>query len=179
MEILNFKDIATKNKVESAIVDLGEGVQFEVSKYLPISHKGELITFVVNGAIDPNTGCFSPLRTEVFFTVGLVKWYTTIEFSEEELLNIGDTYDKLEVSGLVDKITDIIPEDELKFMQELVKDTTADITRYNNSFAGMMTAMSGEASSLDDQLTEILNKIKNKEGMELLSVIKEEMGGTN
>ena len=74
--------------------------------------------------------------------------------------------------GLLDGVLAAIPEDERNFLQEMVDDTVADISSYNMSFAGIMQSMTGEASNLGDSLDEILTKIKNREGLELLAEIK-------
>lgn len=164
--------------IETTAIKINDTTELKVRSYLPIAEKGNLVTFVINGALDNMTGCFSPLRLEVYFAVAIVKWYAGVSFENQELMDIGNIYDILEANYVVSKVMGAIPEGELEFIESLVKDTAEDIARYNNSFAGMMSAMSGDASSLDEQLSEILEKIKNKEGMELLSVIKD-VGGTN
>lgn len=164
--------------IETTTIKINDTTELKVRSYLPIAEKGNLVTFVINGALDNMTGCFSPLRLEVYFAVAIVKWYAGVSFENQELMDIGNIYDILEANYVVSKVMGAIPEGELEFIESLVKDTAEDIARYNNSFAGMMSAMSGDASSLDEQLSEILEKIKNKEGMELLSVIKD-VGGTN
>lgn len=164
--------------IETTTIKINDATELKVRSYLPIAEKGNLVTFVINGALDNMTGCFSPLRLEVYFAVAIVKWYAGVSFENQELMDIGNIYDILEANYVVSKVMGAIPEGELEFIESLVKDTAEDIARYNNSFAGMMSAMSGDASSLDEQLSEILEKIKNKEGMELLSVIKD-VGGTN
>mgnify|MGYP006926996284 FL=1 len=61
-------------------------------------------------------------------------------------------------------------------MKSLVNDTINDIARYNSSAAGIIQSMSNNAGGLDSQITDILEKIKNGEGMETLSVIKDVVG---
>lgn len=179
MEKISFESLKLVSDTNSSTtVKLNDATSLNVRNYLPIADKGDLVTFVINGAIDNMTGCFSPLRLEVYFAIAVIKWYANIDFSDQQLSEIGTIYDTLETSQTINKIMAAIPEAELSFVESLVKDTAEDIARYNNSFAGMLSAMSGDASSLDEQLTDILEKIKHKEGMELLSVIKD-VGGTN
>lgn len=164
--------------IKTTTVKINETTELEVRNYLPIAEKGDLVTFVINGALDNMTGCFSPLRLEVYFGIAIVKWYAGVTFENQEVMDIGSIYDTLEANNVILSVMGAIPEEELEFVESLVKDTAEDIARYNTSFAGMLSAMSGNADSLDAQLTELLEKIKNKEGMELLSVIKD-VGGTN
>lgn len=46
--------------------------------------------------------------------------------------NIAKILDTLETNGVIDAIRDIIPVEELSFIEDLVKDTISDISRYNS-----------------------------------------------
>lgn len=148
----------------------------EVRTYLPINDKTQFIQFVVNGALDEMTGTFSPLRTEVYFAIAICRWYAGITFTEEDLVNVAVVYDALETNGVIDAIMSEIPEEEMGFISSLVEETTKDIARYNSSAAGIIQSMSSDASGLDTQITQILDKIKNSEGLEQLAVIKDVVG---
>ena len=60
----------------------------------------------------------------------------------------------------------------------LLLDTISAVERFNASFAGTMTAMSGNATELGNQLDSIMEKLKNKEGLEEIAAIKEFMDKT-
>ena len=144
--------------------------------YLPVDEKAEFIQFIVNHALDDMTGCCSPVRIEVYFSIAVCKWYANITFTEKQMTEISKTYDLLEENGVIDQIISTIPEDEIEFMKELVNDTVSDIARYNSSAAGIIQAMTANAGGLDSQITEILDKIKNGENLETLAVIKDVVG---
>ena len=135
--------------------------------------KAQLVDYVINSALDENTGCFSPIRLETYFAIALIKFYSNISFTDKQLSEITKTYDLLESNGVTEKIINAIPSSEYKFLNMAVNDTAADIARYNNSFAGMMAAMSTDATNLDSQVTDLLEKIRNREGLEVLSAIKD------
>lgn len=164
------------NKDIKNIVDTENNVLFEVLQYLPIDEKTKFLQFVVNGALDERTGCFSPLRVEVYYSIAICKWYAGINFSDKQLSEIGKTYDLLESNNIIGNILDSIPKDEKEFMRELVNDTIKDIARFNSSAAGIIQQMSTNTEGLDSQLTEILDKIKNGENLETLNVIKDVVG---
>lgn len=153
---------------------ISEDMTIPVRTYLPMQEKADLISYVVDCAIDENTGCFSPVRLNVYFAIGIMKWYADIEF--ESLDDASRIFDLLESNGVVDRVLAIIPEEEREFIQRLVDDTVDDIARYNSSFAGVVHGMTGDANTLDKSLEEILEKIKNKEGLEVLSEIKNVVG---
>lgn len=173
--MIDFKDLNLEFKQEVKEFKCGDLI-ISVLQYLPIDDKTKLIQYVVNASIDETTGCASPLRVETYFGLGICSWYAGIEFNEEDNFDPGQTYDLLESNGIISQIMNKIPTEELEFIQDLVNDTIADIVRYNNSAAGIIQAMSSNAQGLDNNISDILEKIKNGEGLETLSVIKDVVG---
>lgn len=174
---MTFKDLELEPKVEYTEVKVGDGKILKVADYLPIVDKGNFITFIVDLSLDDTTGCFSPVRVETYFAIALCRWYAGLSFDEEDVHdNIAKTYDILETNGVIDAIRSAIPQEELCFMEDLVKDTIKDIARYNNSAAGIIQMMNQNAGGLNEQITDMLNKIKNGENLETLSVIKDVVG---
>ena len=171
-----FTKLGLKAKKVSASGQINDNISLEIRQYLPIDEKANLIQFIVNHALDQMTGCFSPVRVEVYFSIAVCKWYAGITFTDKQMTEVSKTYDLLEENGVIDKIISVIPENEINFMNELVNDTIDDIARYNSSAAGIIQAMSANADGLDNQITEILDKVKNGENMETLSVIKDVVG---
>jgi hypothetical protein len=173
---MEFKDLNLTTEYIEAGVKLNDSIELGVRTYLPIDEKGKLITFVASNAVDATTGCFSPLRIEVYFSIAVMKWYAGVEFTEDDFAHIGEVYDALEINGIIGTVMSAIPEEELTFMQDLVNETMEDIAKYNTSLAGMVSSMSQDASALNTQIDSILESIKNKEGLETLSVIKDVVG---
>ena len=174
---MTFKDLELEPKVGYTEVKVGDGKILKVADYLPIVDKGNFITFIVDLSLDDTTGCFSPVRVETYFAIALCRWYADLSFDEEDVHdNIAKTYDMLETNGVINAIRSAIPQEELCFMEDLVKDTIKDIARYNNSAAGIIQMMNQNAGGLNEQITDMLNKIKNGENLETLSVIKDVVG---
>lgn len=171
-----FTKLGLKAKKVATSCQINDNISLEIRQYLPIDEKANLIQFIVNHALDQMTGCFSPVRVEVYFSIAVCKWYAGITFTDKQMAEVSKTYDLLEENGVIDKIISVIPENEINFMNELVNDTIDDIARYNSSAAGIIQAMSANADGLDNQITEILDKVKNGENMETLSVIKDVVG---
>lgn len=173
---MTFSKLGLKSKKEVSTCKLNDDITLEIRNYLPIDEKTQFIQFIVDHALDEATGCFSPIRVEVYFSIAVCKWYAGISFTEKQLNEVSKTYDLLEENRIIDAIYPCIPEDEIEFMKSLVNDTINDIARYNSSAAGIIQSMSNNAGGLDSQITDILEKIKNGEGMETLSVIKDVVG---
>ena len=176
MAKVNFSKLNLKLNKEVIDVTILEDVVITVRQYLPQVEKAELIQFVISNAIDERTGCFSPIRIETYFLLGIVKYYTDIIFTDKQIVDAAKTYDLLESNDIFNIIIGAIPEAEVVFLSNAVNDTAKDIARFNNSFAGLLSSMSSEATTMDAQLQEILTKIKNKEGIEELSAIREIVG---
>lgn len=161
-------------EVEKLQVKLDGDIDLAVRTYLPIDAKSDLITWAINLALDDRNGCISPIRFEVCFTIAVVKWYCDLEIDED--IPLSEIYDMFELNDISNKVMGAIPAEEIDFLRDLAKDTAEDIVRYNNSFAGMLNVMSSDASNLDTELNNILTSIKNREGIEQLSVIKDMVG---
>lgn len=176
MSKVTFAKLGLKAKKEVTEVKVNDAINLEVRNYLPIDEKAALIQFVINHSLDDMTGCFSPVRVEVWFSIGVCKWYANISFTEKQLTEVGKTYDLLEENNIIKMIFSGIPEGEITFMQELVTETIDDVARYNTSAAGIIRSMTSDAGNLNTELNGILEQIKNAEGLENLSAIKDMVG---
>lgn len=173
---MNFIDMNLTPEIKTIDCKINDDITLNVKQFLPTEDKVKFIEFVVNGALDEETGCFSPIRTEVYYEIALCRFYADIEFSEEDLEHITTVCDILETNHVIDSIERCLYLDEINYMRDLVDKTVEDIARYNSSAAGIIRSMSTDASGLGDQITEILGQIKNAEGIEQLSVIKDVVG---
>lgn len=176
MAKITFSKLNLKLNKEVVNVKINDEITLEVRKYLPQMEKADLIGFVIDYALDENTMCFSPIRLETYFSIAIAKHYGNISFTDKQIEDAAKTYDLLQSNNVIDKIIEAIPEDEFNFINSAVTETAADISRYHNSFAGMIANVSKDAGSMDKQFAEIFEKIRNKEGLEELSAIREIVG---
>lgn len=176
MAKITFSKLGLKAQKNTKTVPVNDDLNLEIRQYLPITEKADFVTFIVDNAIDETTGCFSPIRLEVCFGIALAKWYANISFTEKQMQDITKIYDLLEENKIIDLINQAIPDDESDFIHDLVNDTVEDISRYNNSFAGMLHGMTDEAGNLGTSLDDILERVKNRQGLEVLSEIKNVVG---
>ena len=177
---MNYKDFNIAVKPDVFSVDFKDKT-FSVRSWLSTAAKIEFIQFVVSHAMNPDHGTFSPVITSVFETIAYIKYFTDIEFNDEDLNNPGQLADEIIHSGLLQEIKGIVEFQDSHEWNEislLLLDTISAVERFNASFAGTMTAMSGNATELGDQLDSIIEKLKNKEGLEEITAIKEFMDKT-
>ena len=147
----------------------------EVKQYLPINEKLELISSVINSAADENN--FSnPVKENVFLTLEILYHYTNINFTDKQKEDPVKLYDLVVSSGLVNKVTDLIPEEELDEVINGVAQSVKAIYTYKNSILGILESISQDYSSLNLDATEIQQKLADPDNMELLKQILTKLG---
>ena len=147
----------------------------EVKQYLPINEKLELISSVINSAADENN--FSnPVKENVFLTLEILYHYTNINFTDKQKEDSVKLYDLVVSSGLVNKVTDLIPEEELDEVINGVAQSVKAIYTYKNSILGILESISQDYSSLNLDATEIQQKLADPDNMELLKQILTKLG---
>lgn len=170
----SFSSLKLKTNETNKKVNVGEN-EITVAQYLPLAKKVELIEFVIENSIDEANFTFSPIRFETYFALGLVKYYTDITFTEKQLFdNVTKTYDVFESNGLFYNIFQVIPDNEINFIEECLRKTKRDITTYNNSLAGMLNNISQHTDDKINSTSALLEQLKNKEGLEFLNEIMKE-----
>ena len=177
---MNYKDLNIA--VEPNVIPIKfKDKTISVRSWLPTAAKIEFIQFVIGHAMNPDHGTFSPAVINCFETIAYIKYFTDIEFSDEDLSNPSQLADEIIHSGLLQEIMGMVEFQDSHEWNEislLLLDTISAVERFNASFAGTMTAMSGNATELGDQLDSIMEKLKNKEGLEEIAAIREFMDKT-
>ena len=147
----------------------------EVKQYLPINEKLELISSVINSAADENN--FSnPIKENVFLTLEILYHYTNINFTDKQKEDPVKLYDLVVSSGLVNKITDLIPEEELDEVINGVAQSVKAIYAYRNSVLGILESISQDYSALNLDATEIQQKLADPDNMALLKQVLTKLG---
>ena len=80
MAKITFNKLGLKQKSETQEVKIGENT-IQVKQYLSSAEKSRLMEFVLNNAANP-LGLFDPIRVEVTFALGIMKYYTDISFTD-------------------------------------------------------------------------------------------------
>ena len=147
----------------------------EIKQYLPINEKLELISSVINSAADENN--FSnPVKENVFLTLEILYHYTNINFTDKQKEDPVKLYDLVVSSELVNKVTDLIPEEELDEVINGVAQSVKAIYTYRNSVLGILESISKDYSNLDLDATEIQQKLADPNNMALLKQVLTKLG---
>ena len=174
MAKVSFTKLGLKKNEEVGILHINEQ-DIEVKQYLPINEKLELISSVINSAADENN--FSnPVKENVFLTLEILYHYTNINFTDKQKEDPVKLYDLVVSSGLVNKVTDLIPEEELDEVINGVAQSVKAIYTYRNSVLGILESISQDYSALNLDATEIQQKLADPDNMELLKQILTKLG---
>ena len=174
MAKVSFTKLGLKKNEEIGILHINEQ-DIEVKQYLPINEKLELISSVINSAADENN--FSnPVKENVFLTLEILYHYTNINFTDKQKEDPVKLYDLVVSSGLVNKVTDLIPEEELDEVINGVAQSVKAIYTYRNSVLGILESISQDYSSLNLDATEIQKKLADPDNMALLKQVLTKLG---
>lgn len=174
MAKVSFTKLGLKKNEEVGILHINEQ-DIEVKQYLPINEKLELISSVINSAADENN--FSnPVKENVFLTLEILYHYTNINFTDKQKEDPVKLYDLVVSSGLVNKITDLIPEEELDEVINGVAQSVKAIYTYRNSVLGILESISQDYSALNLDATEIQQKLADPDNMALLKQVLTKLG---
>lgn len=174
MAKISFTKLGLKKNEEVGILHINEQ-DIEVKQYLPINEKLELISSVINSTVDENN--FSnPVKENVFLTLEILYHYTNINFTDKQKEDPVKLYDLVVSSGLVNKVTDLIPEEELDEVINGVVQSVKAIYTYRNSVLGILESISQDYSSLNLDATEIQQKLADPDNMALLKQVLTKLG---
>lgn len=174
MAKVSFTKLGLKKNEEVGILHINEQ-DIEVKQYLPINEKLELISSVINSAADENN--FSnPVKENVFLTLEILYHYTNINFTDKQKEDPVKLYDLVVSSGLVNKVTDLIPEEELDEVINGLAQSVKAIYTYKNSALGILESISQDYSTLNLDATEIQQELADPDNMALLKQVLTKLG---
>lgn len=159
---------------EAAIIHFND-LDIEVSQYLPIEKKLDLITDIINWSLDDNN-YFNPCRIEIFNTVKIIEAYTNLTFTDKQKEDVFKLYDQLVASEFAKVIIEAIPKEEYDFIYSSVVKTIKNVYKYKNSAMGILEAISTDYSNLNLDALNIQQALADPENMALLKNIVTKLG---
>lgn len=141
------------------------GQKIEITQYLPLEKKLEVISSVVNESVDLK-GYYAPYRLDLFMTIAIVQNYTNITITEKQQEDLGKLYDLLVSSGLYDEIKNNIPISEINYLEENISKTIHSIYEYKNSALGIMDAISKDYKDVTFDASKIQEALESGKGLE-------------
>ena len=149
--------------------------KIEVKQYLSVAEKLDLISKIINYSADDHV-FYNPCKVQIFETIEIILAYTNINITEKQQEDILKLYDLFISSGFADKIKEVIPEEELNYIDDSVWATIKEIYRYRDSFMGVMEQTQADYKNLDNMVGEIEDKISNADNLTLLKDVVTKLG---
>ena len=163
-----------KNDVEANIININ-GVDVEVKQYLPVNEKLDLISWIINQSAD-DMKFYNVGKLIVLKTIGLLRYYTNINFTDKQLENAAELFDLIYTSGLSSDIIGAIPATEIEFIDKVLMDTVDSIYKYQNSIFGILNAVTTDYQNLNFDVSELQKNISNPENLTLLKDVVTKLG---
>lgn len=146
-----------------------------VKQYLPIQEKLTLIENVLNASGDEYNFA-NPIKLDMFLSLEIMYHYTNITFTEKQKEDPAKLFDLLDENEVISKVIALIPEEEYRTLYDGVVELSENIYTYQNSLLGIMDAVNRDYANLDLEATDIQQKLKDPENLQLLKNVLTKLG---
>lgn len=154
-----------------------EGDIITIKAYVPIEEKLRAIESVLSLSLNPDTGFYMPGHLYVFRKIFMIKLYTDIIISDEEIDNAMSTFDSLVNEPWYKQITEILYANEDIFVfDDILDETVEKLEKYQTSAYGILDSLKKDYDNLNFDINSLQEKVQNKEGLELLDEVVKKLG---
>lgn len=170
-----FSKLDLKKNQEVTNLQINDEISIEIKQYLPVGEKLKMISEIVNlSQGDSNIVNYG--KIDIFTLLGIITYYTNINFTEKQMEDPAKLYDLFVGNGLSIDILKAIPRSEIDFISNVVERTAENIIQYRNSAVGIVEAISQDYSNLNFDATELQKKIGDPENLAFLKDVLTKLG---
>lgn len=176
MSKISFNKLGLKkpeNNIVSIAMDNGEII--EVKQYLPINDRVDLISRIVGYSMT-DQNYVNPIQVDFVLLREVIFAYTNITFTEKQKEDFTKCYDLMMENGLIDKIMDAIPEDELNRVENSVWEVLDSLYAYKTSVLGVLEGISQNYDNLQFDTTKIGEEMRDPNNLTLVKELLTKMG---
>lgn len=171
---VSFNKIITLKKKDPIIIQINN-TDITVKQYLSIKDKADFVGYVSQNTFDEK-GFYSPLRYQIYFTIGLIKFYTNINITDAMIKNIEQTYDYIILNKIDQIIISAIDKEEIESVLNFIEEAIQATQEYIQSFAGQLQAAHTNYEALNFDLEGIEKTLQDPEQIGFLKDVMEKMG---
>ena len=174
MAKLAFSKLGLKFNNQVTVIHFNEQ-EIEVKQYISVNDKLKLISDIINKTIDEHSFC-NPVQVKVFIALGIIEYYTNINFTEKQKEDPVKLFDLFQSNGLIGQICNAIPAEEFDDLNNGVWDSINSIYTYQNSTMGVIDNLSTDYKNLDFDAAAIQQKLGDGENVEFLKEVLAKLG---
>jgi len=135
MANVSFNNLKLFTNKEVKIAEFNN-TKIEVLQYLPVEDKNDLIQITMQKSF--MDGYFNEILLDAYFHLNIIYLYTNLNITEKQREDELKLYDKIYSSGLLEVILGQLPEDEYKYLFNMLQEQTKDFLTYKNSAAAVV-----------------------------------------
>jgi hypothetical protein len=135
MANVSFNNLKLSANKEIKIAEFNN-TKIEVLQYLPIEDKNDLIQITMQKSF--MDGYFNEILLDAYFHLNIIYLYTNLNITEKQREDELKLYDKIYSSGLMAAILKQLPEDEYKYLYDVLQEQVDNFLKYKNSAAAVM-----------------------------------------
>ena len=109
----------------------------EMLQYLQSEDKYSLINITLQKSMED--GIYNPLKLDIYFHLHLVYMYTNLSFTDKQKEDELKIFDTLKSNGFIDLLLENIPEEEYKYLLNLIEEQIDNEMKYKTTFAGTIS----------------------------------------
>lgn len=174
MAKLAFSKLGLKNNNQVINIYYNEQT-IEIKQYISVNDKLKLISDIINNTIDEHNFC-NPVKVKVYLALGIIDYYTNINFTDKQKEDVVKLYDLLQSNGLLEKIYNAIPKEEYGELIKGMWDSIEAIYTYNNSAMGILDNIGRDYKDMEFDAEAIQAKLANGENVEFLKDVLAKLG---
>lgn len=153
-----------------------QGNKINVSTYLPIEDKYDLIEITLQKSRD-DSGYYNPVKLDEYFHLHLVYLYTDLSFTDKQREDEDKIYNCLKSNGFIDKLLEIIPEEEYNELYDYLQERIDGEIRYTTTFAAILKQIIGDLPKSAAAAQEIVENFDPEKYQAVLDFAKAANGG--
>lgn len=163
-------------KINNEVININFNDQvIEVKQYISVNDKLKLISEVINNTVDEHSFC-NPVKVKVYLALGILDYYTNINFTDKQKEDPVKLFDLLQSNGLIEQIYNAIPTEEFNNLNNGVWDSINSIYTYQNSAMGIMDNLGKDYNNLNLDASIIQQKLGDGENVEFLKEVLAKLG---
>ena len=174
MAKLAFSKLGLKTNNEIVNIHFNDQI-IEVKQYISVNDKLKLISEVINNTIDEHNFC-NPVKVKVYLALGILDYYTNINFTEKQKEDPAKLYDLIINSDLWKNILNNLNKEEYNELLNYCDKAIESYYKYYNSVFGILESINKDYQNLNLDATEIQKALSDPENMGLLRDILTKLG---